>query len=203
MTEGHTGCAMLYFSIRSEPILKWAAKITCVLMKWHWFSTDMWAATKCNQILCKSNLGCSILMMTFLAVTLISGSCLFSFNEPKVVCIPQKRETVNRNSESCFIQHLHLFLRFDWICIYLRIQGDFVSNKWVKCPSLKILLESQIKITCRESFRRGQDISADFYAELRISFGKFFYNLKRKCGSRVKIKSLLILLWTFGDVIIF
>lgn len=49
-----------------EAILKWAEKITCVWMKWHWFSTGTWTATKCNQILCKLNLCCCILMTTLL-----------------------------------------------------------------------------------------------------------------------------------------
>lgn len=97
----------------------------------------------------------------------------------------------------------HLFLWFDWIYIFKEPERFWVSEKWFKCPSLKTAWESQVRLVCRESFRRGQDVSADFYAEPRFSFGKTFYNLKEKYGNRCAIKSLLILLWTCGGVIIF
>lgn len=172
-------------------------------MKWHWFSTDTWAATKCNQILCKSNLWCSILMTTLLPVTLISGSYLFSFSEPKVVCIPQKgklsigiRVILHTTSTSVPLIWLNMY-------IFKELEIYQVSNTWIKCHSLKIALELQCKFICRESFRKGEDIRSDIYAELRISFGIFFwfYNLKEKYGNGVEIKSLLVLLWALIDVV--
>lgn len=109
-----------------ETLLTWAEKITCVLMKWHWFSIDTWTASKCNQILCKSNYRCSILMTTLLPVTFISGSCLISLNEPKV-CIPQKGKLSIGTLESYILQTTSTSVsltQYIYISIYLRIQRD-------------------------------------------------------------------------------
>lgn len=108
-----------------EVLLKWAEKITCMLMKWHWFSTDTWTASKCNQILCKSNYWCSILMTTLLPVTFISGSCLISLNEPKV-CIPQKGKlsiwTLSHTSDNIYI------------CLFEDSERLWVSNNELNVP---------------------------------------------------------------------